>query len=215
MARYRMTPKRRIALKKAQIASARKRKGTGRGKKIAAGVAIGAGVVAVGVGTAYVKKTASGGPQRRSKDYKPKELRSGLGVPREEYLKAAQKRASKSYSKSNRTANANRPKATATKGPRIAAKRRNPLRKQPPGQAMKAIPQNATRKPTNPRRVAAVKKRRAAAKGTNMGSGTGDYGRRFIVGTGRRPTLQSGNVLDQRLGLPTYGTRNPNRKKKR
>ena len=51
---YRMTAARRAALKKAQIASARKRKG--RGRKIAKGVAIAGGVAAVGTAI-YVGKS--------------------------------------------------------------------------------------------------------------------------------------------------------------
>lgn len=50
--RYRMTPARRAALKKAQAASARKRKGSGksRARKVVKGVAIGGGLVAAGAG---------------------------------------------------------------------------------------------------------------------------------------------------------------------
>lgn len=83
MARHAMTPARRAALKKAQMISARKRRGKGKGKLasanrtldrrrrragIAAGV-IGATLVAGGAayaGRSYVKKVASGGPKKMS-----------------------------------------------------------------------------------------------------------------------------------------------------
>lgn len=57
MANYRMTPGRRAALKKAQLASARKRKG--RGKKYAKGAAIVVGVAAAGYATHVVAKESA------------------------------------------------------------------------------------------------------------------------------------------------------------
>ena len=55
--RYRMSPKRRAALRKAQLASARKRKGRGISRKKKAGIGVGVGVLAAGV--AYHKITKS------------------------------------------------------------------------------------------------------------------------------------------------------------
>jgi hypothetical protein len=79
MAAYRMTAARKAALRKAQAASARKRRGKGRGKLAKANrsasrnkrIAIvaatgGLALAATGVaGAYYAKKTASGGPVRR------------------------------------------------------------------------------------------------------------------------------------------------------
>lgn len=71
MARYRMTPRRKAALRKAQAASARKRR-----RRIATRIGIGVGVVgaiaATGVAgygaRSYVRQLAGGGPKRPGKE---------------------------------------------------------------------------------------------------------------------------------------------------
>lgn len=77
---YKMTPKRRAALRKAQLASARKRRGRGKGKlakanrsstrnrRIAVVAATGGlALAAAGVaGAMYARKTASGGPRKKT-----------------------------------------------------------------------------------------------------------------------------------------------------
>lgn len=80
---HRMTPKRKAALRKAQKASARKRRGKGNGKlaaahrrarrnaRIAVGINAGlAGVAMAAVGSAYyTRKVASGGPPSKKISY--------------------------------------------------------------------------------------------------------------------------------------------------
>jgi hypothetical protein len=65
--RYRMTPRRKAALKKAQAASARKRKRASN-KRIAVGAGIAGGVLGVAVAGyathSYIKKLGQGGPQK-------------------------------------------------------------------------------------------------------------------------------------------------------
>lgn len=61
--RYVLTTRRRNALHKAQLASARKRRSQ-RNKRVAAGVAVGAGILAVAAGSHYVRNLSKGGPKR-------------------------------------------------------------------------------------------------------------------------------------------------------
>ena len=70
-ARYQFTYKRKAALHKAQLVSARKRKGMSTKKKLA--IAGGVGVIALGVGaTLYGRAVVRGGPENVTKTMPPK-----------------------------------------------------------------------------------------------------------------------------------------------
>lgn len=121
MAAYRMTPARRRALRKAQMASARKRRGKGKGKLAAANrratrnkrIAIGTGLAA-GAAIGAVVYTNRGGPagkvkrlESKAKDYNFKanvsrsHSRKSSGTLQKRFTKNAM-RYSKQYARTNK-----------------------------------------------------------------------------------------------------------------
>ena len=157
MARKPMSPKQRAALRKAQLASARKRKGTGKRKGMSTGkkIAIGGAAVAVGVAVAY-------GANRAGKNY-------AATVKRKGQQRAAQR------------ANSNRI-TPASRKPVSNSKAKSRPKASPPGQSRASKNATADRRAASRARQLS----KASDRGLYM-AGIGTSGSKSIaLGSGRK-----------------------------